>query len=112
MRRINAIVASCWIYFTIKHDARNHKYTVFVSVSQYVFSIGGMWLVSSDISGMFSVSDGYGSACLSYVQFIACPACEFIYATFVVVQVVVILAIYFSVCGLLCHGVCGSVCYV
>ena len=26
MRRINAIVASCWIYFTIKHDARNHKY--------------------------------------------------------------------------------------
>ena len=24
--RINAIVASCWIYFTIKHDARNHKY--------------------------------------------------------------------------------------
>ena len=26
LRRINAIVASCWIYFTIKHDARNHKY--------------------------------------------------------------------------------------
>ena len=22
----NAIVASCWIYFTIKHDARNQKY--------------------------------------------------------------------------------------
>ena len=43
------------------------KATVFVSVSQYVFSIGGMWLVSSDVSGMFSVSDGYGSAGLSYV---------------------------------------------
>jgi hypothetical protein len=28
------------------------KATVFVSVSQYVFSICGMWLVSSDISGM------------------------------------------------------------
>ena len=27
LRRINAIVASCWIYFTIKHDARNHKYS-------------------------------------------------------------------------------------
>ena len=26
LRRTNAIVASCWIYFTIKHDARNHKY--------------------------------------------------------------------------------------
>jgi len=27
LRRINAIVASCWNYFTIKHDAaRNHKY--------------------------------------------------------------------------------------
>jgi len=26
LRRINAIVASCWIYSTIKHDARNHKY--------------------------------------------------------------------------------------
>ena len=27
LRRINAIVASCWTYFTtIKHDARNHKY--------------------------------------------------------------------------------------
>ena len=25
LRRINAIVASCWIYFTIKHNARNHK---------------------------------------------------------------------------------------
>ena len=29
LRRINAIVASCWNYFTIKHDARNHKYYVF-----------------------------------------------------------------------------------
>ena len=28
LRRINAIVASCWIYFTMKHDARNHKYCV------------------------------------------------------------------------------------
>jgi len=27
---INAIVASCWIYFTIKHDARNHKYVFYV----------------------------------------------------------------------------------
>jgi len=26
LRRINAMVAFCWIYFTIKHDARNHKY--------------------------------------------------------------------------------------
>jgi len=26
LRRINAIVASSWNYFTIKHDARNHKY--------------------------------------------------------------------------------------
>jgi len=26
LRRINAIVASCWNYFTIKRDARNHKY--------------------------------------------------------------------------------------
>ena len=26
LRRINAIVASCWNHFTIKHDARNHKY--------------------------------------------------------------------------------------
>ena len=26
LRRINAIVASCWNYFTIKHDARNRKY--------------------------------------------------------------------------------------
>jgi len=26
-RKKNAIVASCWTYFTtIKHDARNHKY--------------------------------------------------------------------------------------
>ena len=29
LRRINAIVASSWNYFTIKHDARNHKYLVF-----------------------------------------------------------------------------------
>ena len=28
LRRINAIVASCWNYFTIKHDAWNHKYYV------------------------------------------------------------------------------------
>ena len=88
------------------------KAAVFVSVSQYVFSIGRMWLVSSDISGMFSVYDGYGSGGLSNVRFIACPACEFIYATFVLVQIVAILAIHFSVFGLLCHGVCGSVCYV
>ena len=85
------------------------KASVFVSVSQYVFSIGGMWLVSSDVSGMFCVSDGYGSAGLSYVRFIACPACEFIYAAFVLVQIVAIL---FSVFVLLCCGVCGSVCYV
>jgi len=27
LRIKNAIVASCWTYFTtIKHDARNHKY--------------------------------------------------------------------------------------
>jgi len=26
LRRINTIVASCWIYFTIKYDARNYKY--------------------------------------------------------------------------------------
>ena len=28
LRRIHTIVASCWIYFTIKHDARNHKYYI------------------------------------------------------------------------------------
>ena len=32
LRRINAIVASCSIYFTIKHDARNHKYYVTVTL--------------------------------------------------------------------------------
>ena len=32
LRRINAIVASCWNYFTIKHDARNHKYSLYFTV--------------------------------------------------------------------------------
>ena len=34
--RINAIVASCWNYFTIKHDARNHKYYV---IFKFIISV-------------------------------------------------------------------------
>ena len=36
LRRINAIVASCWNYFTIKHDARNHKCMLFVVIAVYL----------------------------------------------------------------------------
>jgi len=35
LRRINAIVASCWIYFTIKHDAGNHKYKTTKKTKNY-----------------------------------------------------------------------------
>ena len=39
LRRINAIVASCWNYFTIKHDARNHKYKVVKGVIKLLTAI-------------------------------------------------------------------------
>ena len=35
LRRINAIVASCWNYFTIKHDARNHNINPYPTAFPY-----------------------------------------------------------------------------
>ena len=53
MRIKNAIVASCWTYFTnIKHDARNHKYK-----SQH---IGSVIIVASSNSDIVGESDILG----------------------------------------------------
>jgi cell shape-determining protein MreD len=75
LRRINAIVASCWIYFTIKHDARNHNIKIWAGFLAVCVCVFVCVCVEFDIQNLVD-NKSEGVCCGGVHLFTKCVLCN------------------------------------